>query len=60
MNIYYGCVPRDEKTPYFMVKELIPGYLDGVKGIFMEPEGYMVDESEAEKFDLGFERRSLG
>ena len=60
MNIYYGRVPRDEKTPYFMVKELIPGYLDGVKGIFMEPEGYMVDESEAEKFDLGFERRSLG
>lgn len=43
-------------------KELIPGYLDGVTGEYATPEGYLVDEEEAEKFDHQFpykEKRKL-
>ncbi|WP_308692937.1 N-acetyltransferase [uncultured Treponema sp.] len=43
---------------YFLIKELIPGFLDQVKdaggGIFKEPEGYFIDSKEAEEFDRQF------
>ena len=32
MHIYYAAVPRDDEAPFFMVKELQPGYLAGVIG----------------------------
>lgn len=53
-GIYYGDVPRSEPTPFFMVKELIPGYLDGVVGTYHDPEGYFVDPADVEKFDRQF------
>ena len=39
---------------FFLCKELIPGYLDGGTGEYSTPEGYMVDEGEAEEFDKQF------
>lgn len=53
-GIYYGDVPRDKPTPFFMVKELIPGYLDGVVGTYHDPEGYFVNPIDVEEFDRQF------
>ena len=58
-NVYRpGCLEhyvlnqlRDD--PAF-VKELIPGYLDGITGEHAPPQGYFVDEAEAEAFDKEF------
>ena len=38
----------------FLCKELVPGYLDGITGEYATPEGYLVDEREAEEFDKQF------
>ena len=36
---------------FFLCKELIPGFLDGITGEYATPEGYLVDEQEVEEFD---------
>ena len=53
-NIHYHAEPRDAIVPYFLLKELIPGFLDGKEGVYHTPLGYYVDESEAEEFDKQF------
>ena len=50
-GIRYHGLPEGEDASFFLCKELIPGYLDGVTGEYATPEGYFVDEEEAEKFD---------
>ena len=58
-----GFVPGNEKglryrgfpdAPFFLCRELIPGYLDGVSGEYGSPAAYEVDEKEADTFDLTF------
>lgn len=44
-------------VPYFLLKELTEGYLDGVEGVYRTPQGYFVDEKEAEEFDKRFPPR---
>lgn len=48
----------DPDADYFLIKELIPDFLDQVKkaggGIFKEPDGYFIDSKEAEEFDSHF------
>ena len=61
-GIHYYDEPRDEVVPYFLLKELEDGYLDGVEGVYRTPQGYFVDEAEAEEFDKKFppkEKRKL-
>ena len=41
-------------VPYFLLKELAPGFLKGVTGVYHTPEGYFVDEAAAEEFDRQF------
>lgn len=53
-GIHYYAEPREEEVPYFLVKELEPGFLDKITGTYHTPAGYFIDESEAEKFDLNF------
>ena len=53
-GIRYHGLPEGEDAAFFLCKELIPGYLDGVTGEYATPEGYMVDEGEAEEFDKQF------
>ena len=53
-GIRYHGLPEGEDASFFLCKELIPGYLDGVTGEYATPEGYMVDEGEAEEFDKQF------
>ncbi|RNC29402.1 MAG: hypothetical protein AWM53_00755 [Candidatus Dichloromethanomonas elyunquensis] len=54
MHIYYAAVSRDNEAPYFMVKELQTGYLSGIIGTFKDPDGYIVDDADVEKFDTNF------
>ena len=49
--------PEAELAPYFLLKELRPGYLDGVTGVYHTPRGYFVDEAAAEAFDQTFPPR---
>ena len=49
--------PEQEIVPYVLLKELHPGFLDGVTGIYLTPQGYFVDEAEAEIFDRNFPPR---
>ncbi len=53
-GIRYHGVPEGEDASFFLCKELIPGYLDGITGEYTTPQGYFVDEAEAEEFDRMF------
>lgn len=53
-GIRYHGLPEGEAASFFLCKELIPGYLDGITGEYATPAGYMVDEQEAEAFDKQF------
>lgn len=56
-GIRYHGAPEEELVPYFLLKELRPGYLDGVTGVYHTPQGYFVDEAAAEAFDQNFPPR---
>ncbi len=53
-GIRYHGLPEGEDASFFLCKELIPGYLNGITGEYATPAGYMVDEQEAEAFDKQF------
>lgn len=53
-GIRYHGLPEGEDASFFLCKELIPGYLDGISGEYATPQGYSVDEAEAEEFDKAF------
>ena len=53
-NIRYNDLPADADDGFFLCCELIPGYLDGVKGTYRTPSGYEVDRAETEEFDRDF------
>ena len=50
---YHGFSEGEEAT-FFLCKELITGYLDGITGEYAPPKGYFVDEAEVEEFDKSF------
>lgn len=50
---YHGLTEEDDAS-FFLCRELIPGYLDGITGEYAPPQGYYVDEQEAEAFDKTF------
>ncbi|MGI6110476.1 MAG: GNAT family N-acetyltransferase [Eubacteriaceae bacterium] len=54
MGIHYYAEPKGAEVPYFLCKELKKGYLDGITGTYHTPQGYFVDEQEAEAFDQNF------
>lgn len=53
-GIRYHGLQEGEDTSFFLCRELIPGYLDGVAGEYSPPKAYFVDETEAEIFDRQF------
>ena len=56
-KIRYHGLPEDADSSFFLCKELIPGYLNGVTGEYAPPEGYYVAEQnpkEFEEFDSKF------
>ena len=56
-GIRYHGLPEGEDASFFLCKELIPGYLEEITGEYTTPEGYFVDEKEAEEFDRQFPRK---
>lgn len=53
-GIRYHGLPEGADASFFLCRELIPGYLDGITGVYGPPAGYFVDEAEAEEFDKAF------
>ena len=56
-GIRYHDLPEGADDSFFLCRELIPGYLKDVTGVYQTPQGYYVDEAEAEEFDKGFPPR---
>ena len=50
-NVFYKA---DPDADYFLIKELKQGSITGIKGYYTDPDGYFVDETEAEIFDTQF------
>lgn len=56
-GIRYHGLPEGEDASFFLCRELIPGYLDGITGEYATPEAYFVcDENPAafEEYEAGF------
>ena len=56
-GIRYHDLPEGADDSFFLCRELIPGYLRGVKGVYRTPQGYYVDEADVEAFDRTFPPR---
>ena len=50
-GIRYHDLPEGADASFFLCRELIPGYLDGVTGVYGPPEGYFAAEREPEEFE---------
>ncbi len=53
-GIRYHDLPEGADSSFFLCRELIPGYLDGITGVYQTPQGYYVDAEEVEEFDKDF------
>ena len=53
-GIRYHDLPENADASFFLCKELIPGYLDGITGVYQTPQGYYVDDADVEAFDKAF------
>ena len=50
-GIRYHDLPEGADTSFFLCRELIPGYLDGVTGVYGPPEGYFAAEKDPDAFE---------
>ena len=53
-NIRYHDLPEEADSSFFLCRELITGYLDGISGVYQTPAGYYVSDSDVEEFDKEF------
>ena len=53
-GIRYHDLPEGADASFFLCRELIPGYLDGVTGVYQTPAGYYVEDADVEEFDKRF------
>lgn len=53
-GIRYHDLPEGADDSFFLGRELIPGYLEGVTGVYQTPQGYYVPDAEVEDFDRAF------
>ncbi len=49
-GIRYHGLPEGEDASFFLCKELILGYLDGISGEYATPKGYFVGDENPEEF----------
>lgn len=56
-SIRYHDLPDDADDSFFLCKELIPGYLSGITGVYQTPPGYYVDDADVEAFDKEFPQK---
>lgn len=48
------CYADDPEADYFLIKELIPGFLNGINGSYSDPKEYFVSDDDVEEFDKQF------
>ncbi len=53
-GIRYHDLPEGADDSFFLCRELIPGYLNGITGVYQTPKGYYVSDEDVEEFDNGF------
>ena len=53
-GIRYHDLPEGADDSFFLCRELIPGYLNGITGVYQTPQGYYVDDADVEEFDKDF------
>lgn len=53
-GIRYHGLPEGADASFFLCKELVPGYLDGITGVYHTPQGYYVEDSDVYEFDKSF------
>ena len=53
-DIRYHDLPEGAHSSFFLCRELKPGYLDGITGVYQTPKGYYVSDEDVEKFDALF------
>ena len=53
-GIRYHDLPEGADDSFFLCRELIPGYLDTVTGVYQTPQGYYVADEDVEEFDKAF------
>ena len=53
-GIRYHDLPEDADSSFFLCRELIHGYLDGITGVYQTPRGYYVDDADVAEFDKSF------
>lgn len=53
-GIRYHDLPEGADDSFFLCRELVPGYLDGVTGVYQTPGGYYVDDGDVAAFDAAF------
>lgn len=51
LDIHYHGEPVESEVPYFLAQELIPGYLDGIEGVYHTPKGYYVAFENPQAFE---------
>ena len=53
-GIRYHDLPEGSDDSFFLCRELIPGYLNGITGVYRTPAGYYVKDQDVENFDKNF------
>ena len=53
-GIRYHDLPEDADSSFFLCKELVTGFLDGITGVYQTPRGYYVSDEEVDEFDRDF------
>ena len=53
-GIRYHDLPEGADDSFFLCRELIPGYLNGITGVYQTPMGYYVKDEEVDAFDKNF------
>ena len=53
-GIRYHGLPAGADASFFLCRELIPGFLDGVTGEYATPQCYVLDDAAVAAFDQGF------
>lgn len=53
-GIRHHDLPEGADASFFLCRELIPGYLNGITGVYQTPQGYYVDDADVEEFDKHF------
>lgn len=56
-GIRYHDLPEGADDSFFLCKELIQGYLDGITGVYQTPQGYYVNDADVEAFDRSFPQK---